>query len=121
MTQSVIDKRVGGMKRAQKAREFMNTVMADEAHPMRYAKDIDFARKFDVSRHTIYSIRDEIKMLSRSDRLAAKLKATNTKDKTLGELCLLLNVKYAGLYKIMTENELPFRSDLKPHTHRSRR
>ena len=113
MTQGKIDKRVGGMKRAAKAREYIRSVLDSETHPMRYAKDIDFARKFDVSRHTIYSIRDELGMESRSDRLAKRLTSMKTDDKTLGELCAILNVKYAGLYKIMTENELPFKSDLK--------
>lgn len=120
MTQDSVDKRVGGVKRAKKAREYMQDVMADENHQMRYAKDIDFARKFDVSRHTVYAIRDEISMPPRSVRLAERLKTMNTHDKTLSELCRMLNVKYAGLYKIMTENDLPFKSDFKSSLGRKR-
>jgi len=120
MAQDRVDKRVGGVKRAKKAREYMRAVMADEGHQMRYAKDIDFARKFDVSRHTIYAIRDELKMPPRSQRVADRLKRMKTADRTLGEICQLLNVKYAGLYKVMTENGIPFKSDLKPPVKRKR-
>lgn len=119
MAQGKADKRVGGVKRAKRAREFMRAVMADEGHQMRYAKDIDFARKFDVSRHTIYAIRDDLRMPPRSQRLTDRLKSMRTEDKTLGEICRLLNVKYAGLYKVMTENGIPFKSDLKSPARRN--
>lgn len=114
MARKQVDKRVGGTKRAEKAREYIVEVMADEMHSMRYAKDIDFARMFDVSRHTIYKIRRDLKIPDRLDRLVERLKKTDTSRYTMKELCALLNVKYAGLYKILTENKMPVKSDLKP-------
>jgi len=116
-----VDKRIGGTKRAEKARDFIVEVMKDDGHPMRYAKDIDFARKFDVSRHTIYKIRKDFSIPDRLERILDRLKRVETAKHTLKELCILLNVKYAGLYKIVTEEKMPVKSDLKPppNTHRS--
>ena len=114
-----VDKRVGGTKRAEKAREFVREVMKYEAHAMRYAKDIDFARKFDVSRHTIYKIRRDLSIPDRLERVLGRLKSMDTAKYTLKELCGLLNVKYAGLYKIVTENKMPVKSDLKPPPRRA--
>jgi len=110
---SVVDKRVGGVKRAEKAREFMQEVMQDPSHSMRFAKDIDFARKFSVSRHTIYKIRRDLQIPDRLDRIVAKLKSVDTSNYTMWELCSLLNVRYAGLYKIVKEHNLPVKSAVK--------
>jgi predicted DNA-binding transcriptional regulator AlpA len=114
MSKKQVDKRVGGTKRAAVAREFIADVMKNEAHPMRYSKDIDFARKFDVSRHTIYKIRRDLSIPDRLERVLDRLKNVDTAKTTMRELCALLNVKYAGLYKIVNENKLPVKSDLKP-------
>jgi hypothetical protein len=122
MTSKQVDKRVGGTKRAEKAREFIKNVMGDVAHPMHFAKDIDFARMFDVSRHTIYKIRRDLEIPDRLERIVSRLKGVDTGNHTMKELCTLLNVKYAGLYKILCEKNLPVKSDLKPppgaHTRR---
>jgi len=116
MTQQLetVDKRVGGTKRAEKAREYIQLVMGNTSHQMHYAKDIDFARKFDVSRHTIYKIRRDLSIPDRLDRIVSRLKAIDTTAHTMRELCELLNVRYAGLYKILADNKMKVKSDLKP-------
>lgn len=111
---ATVNKKVGGMKRAAKAREFMQSVMADSTHAMHYAKDIDFARMFDVSRHTVYKIRHDLQIPDRLERVVGCLKRMDTSRYTIWELCSMLNIKYAGLYKILNELKLPYKSGLKP-------
>lgn len=110
-----VDKRVGGTKRAEKARNFIgDEVIKDITHPLHYAKDIEFARMFDVSRHTIYKIRRDLKIPDRLDRIKGRLNDLDTSKYTMKELCTMLNVKYAGLYKIISENKFAIKYDLKP-------
>jgi predicted transcriptional regulator len=110
-------KRIGGLERAEKARQEMKLILTNERHPLYFAKDIEFARRYDVTRHTIYKIRDTLGILSRSERLLKKLKSTDTKQFTLKELSQMLRVKYQNLYKIILENEFQVKPDVAPITH----
>lgn len=95
----------------------MKHILTDEDDPLYLAKDMDFARKYDVSRHTIYKIRDRLKSPARSQRLLKKLCGMDTKKHTIKELSKILKVKYQNLYKIILENRIEVRQDIPPVTH----
>lgn len=83
-------------------------------NPLYLLKDIDFAKRYDVSRHTIYSIRKQLNIPSRTDRLLHKLKHTKTNRFTIKELSKIFNVKYQCLYKLINERNLPIKTDTPP-------
>jgi hypothetical protein len=66
-------KRVGSTKRAEAARRDLKVIFSDEENPMYLAKDIVFARKYDVTRLTISKIRDEMGVPRRSKGLIERL------------------------------------------------
>ena len=104
-------KKIGGVARAKKAREEMQLILTDENHPLYLAKDIEFARRYDVSRLTIYNIRDDLKQPSRYQRIVKKLKSLDLSLYTINDLTKMLQVKYQNLYKIILENKLKVKVD----------
>lgn len=109
-----ISKKFGGQDRADKARKMMSKIFADQDHPLYLEKDIDLADKFDVSRLTIYSIREELGIKSRADRILDKLKKIDTKKYTKKELATMLGLKYQNLYKIIRESKIKVKADTPP-------
>jgi predicted transcriptional regulator len=109
-----ISKKFGGQDRAEKARKKMSEIFSDPEHPLYLEKDIDLATKFDVSRLTIYSIREELGIKPRTDRIIAKLKKIDTKKFTKKELAAMLGLKYQNLYKILRESNIRVKADIPP-------
>lgn len=114
-----VNKRIGGQDRALEARKELEKVFEDKKHPMYFAKDIEYARKFDVSRHTIYRIRDELKIVPRSERIIEHLKTLSLSKYTIRDLQKILNVKYQNLYKLLEESGLrdKVKPDIQPIEH----
>jgi len=112
--EEIRSKRFGGPERAAYARTHMKEIFAKEDHAMFFAKDIEFARLFDVSRHTIYKIRDELGIAPRSKRVLKRLKELDLRKYTIKDLAKKLNLKYQNLYKIILENELETKPDTLP-------
>lgn len=110
-TKPEVNKRIGGTDRAKIARDDLKKIFTDPKHPEHMGKDIFFARKYDVTRHTIYKIREDLNIPPRSKRVLAVLKATKTGNYTLHELSKILDLKYQNLYKTMTDNNLPYKRD----------
>ena len=90
----------------------MQMILTDENNPLYFAKDIDFARRYDVSRLTIYSIRDQIGAPSRYQRLLKKLRGLDLSLYTINDLVKMLGVKYQNLYKVILENKLKVKPDV---------
>ncbi|MBD3260624.1 MAG: hypothetical protein GF334_02935 [Candidatus Altiarchaeales archaeon] len=107
-------RRVGGVARAKIARKALTVIFRDETDPLYYAKDMDFARQFFVSRHTIQKIREELGVPSRSQRILDRLDKMDLSEFTIKELSSILSVKYQNLYKIITENGLQVKADRRP-------
>lgn len=105
------NKRIGGLDRAKLAREEMKIIFSDTKNPLYFAKDIEYARKFDVTRHTIYKARDTLGIASRSKRILDVLTKMNTKDLTIRDISSELNIKYQNLYKIVTDNKIPVKTE----------
>ena len=68
-----IDKRKGGSGRAKIAREKLVTIFSNPEEKEYLLKDIEYAKKFDVTRHTIASIRKLYKIPSRTERIVIRL------------------------------------------------
>ena len=109
MEKEPTNKRLGGYERAELAREELKLVLLDDSHAQYFSKDLEYAKRYDVSRHTIYKIRDELKVGSRSERIVEKLKKIDTKDMTVNGLSQLLGIKYQNLYKIVIDFKIPIR------------
>jgi DNA-binding XRE family transcriptional regulator len=109
-----VSKKFGGQDRANKAREALTNIFSDPKHPLYFEKDIDLAHTYDVSRLTIYNIRNQLGVPSRTDRILIKLKSINTKKYTQKQLADLLNIKYQNLYKIIKESDIPVKPDIPP-------
>jgi hypothetical protein len=107
-------KRVGSTKRAEAARRDLKVIFSDEENPMYLAKDIVFARKYDVTRLTISKIRDEMGVPRRSKRLIERLKKIKTKDLTVKEIAERLSVKHQNLYRLITMFNIPVKPDVPP-------
>jgi hypothetical protein len=105
------DKRVGGLSRAKIARDEMKIIFYDPKNSMYFSKDLDFAKKFDVTRHTIYKARETLNILPRSKRILEVLKKMSTKESTIKELSEKLNIKYQNLYKIIMDNRVPVKME----------
>lgn len=106
-----VNKRVGGPERARAARQELKKIFSDPSHSLHLAKDIELARRFDVTRHTLYKIRDEMKIPSRSKRVLRVLQDMDTCNYTLKELSDRLGLKYQNLYKVMTDAGLPSKKE----------
>lgn len=102
----VKDNRIGGTDRAKTARDELALILSDDTNKDYFAKDIDFARKYKVSRHTIYKIREQFNIPSRSERILKVLNSMNTKGFSLMEISKKLNIKYQNLYKIIKDNNI---------------
>lgn len=111
ISEQKVNKRIGGTDRAKIARDDLEVIFTDSTHPEHMEKDIYFARKYDVTRHTIYKIREDFKIPSRSKRVLAVLKSIDTGKYTLHELSKTLDLKYQNLYKTMVDNNLPYKKD----------
>lgn len=107
-------KKFGGQDRADKARKMMSKIFSDQDHPLYLVKDIDLANKFDVSRLTIYNIREELGIKPRTERIIDKLKNIDTKKYTKKELATMLGLKYQNLYKILRESKIKVKADTPP-------
>jgi hypothetical protein len=107
-------KKFGGQDRAEKARKEMSEIFSNPDHDLFLEKDIDLAYRFDVSRLTIYSIREELKIKPRTERILAKLKKIETKRYTKKELASMLGLKYQNLYKILKESNIKVKPDTPP-------
>jgi hypothetical protein len=105
------DKRIGGLERAKFAREEMNIIFSDPKNPLYFSKDIEYAKKFDVTRHTIYKARDTLGIASRSKRILGVLNKMDTKSLTIRDISSKLNIKYQNLYKIISDNKIPIKME----------
>lgn len=113
MSESV-SKKFGGQDRADKARKAMSKIFSDPNHPQFLEKDIDLAKAFDVSRLTIYNIREQLGVPPRTERILNKLKSINTKLFTKKQLADILGLKYQNLYKIIREYKIKVKPDTRP-------
>lgn len=104
-------KHIGGTDRARVARQELKIIFTDPSHPLHLAKDIELAKKFDIARHTIYKIRDELNVPGRLKRIVAVLNEMNTAAYTLKEISAKLDLKYQNIYKIMIDENLPYKKE----------
>ena len=111
MIETSVNKKIGGKSRAKTAREELERIFADERNPDHLAKDIDLSKKYKVSRHTIYKIRDVMKIPARPERILNRLKTLDTRCYTIRELSRMLNIKYQNLYKIIKEEKVAVKPD----------
>jgi len=89
----------------------MQVILSDENNPLYYSKDIEFARRYDISRLTVYHIRDDLGAPSRYQRILKKLKSLDLSLYTINDLTKMLGVKYQNVYKIILENNLKVKPD----------
>ena len=108
----VVNKKIGGLERAKIAREELRLIFNDPLNPLYFAKDIEYAKKFDVTRHTIYSIRDQLCIPSRSGRILNTIKKMKTKSLSIKDISEKLNIKYQNLYKIITDNKIIIKNSI---------
>lgn len=106
-----INKKIGGLGRAKIAREELRIIFRDFENPLYFSKDIDYAKKFDVTRHTIYKIREDLKIPSRSERILNVLRKIKTSTLSLKQISERYNIKYQNLYKVVTDNKVPFKKE----------
>lgn len=109
-----ISKKFGGQSRANKAREIMSEIFSNPEHPMYLEKDIDLAKKFEVSRLTIYNIREQLSIPPRINRILLRLKDIDTENYTKKEIADMLGMKYQNLYKILREYKIKVKQDTRP-------
>ena len=88
----------------------MEEIFKDPKHPDYFLKDIELASKFQASRHSIYKVRDILKILPRKERIAEVLKNMDTASMTLKELAEKLSIKYQNLYKLVEEFNIPYKA-----------
>lgn len=103
MTEKKSCRRIGGFDRAKIARAELKEIFEDPNHQFYYAKDIELAKKYDVTRHTIYKIREDLGVYPRSKRIINRLKEIDRSKFSLKELASYLGIKYQNLYKLITE------------------
>lgn len=111
MKKPKVNKKIGGTDRAKIARTEIKEIFSNPKHPLYLIKDIDLAKKYDVIRHTIYKIRDEMNIPSRPKRIVMLLKNTDTGNYTLKELSQKTGLKYQNIYKIMNYHNLPYKTE----------
>ena len=71
-----------------------------------FDKDIDFAKKYKVTRHTIYKIRETYDIPSRSDRILKVIRSMDIGKSTIRDISKKLGIKYQNLYKIIKDNSI---------------
>jgi predicted transcriptional regulator len=101
----IAERRKGGQERAKLARASIQVLFKNPDDPLYFAKDIEFAKKFEVTRHTIYKIREELKIPPRSERIFKRLQDMGYKSYSINDLSKILGIKYQNLYKIIKEME----------------
>lgn len=111
MKKEKINKKIGGTTRAKFARDQLKNIFTDITDPLHLAKDIDLAKKYDVARHTIYKIRHDLKIPPRSKRVLNVLKNMDTGRYTLNEIAARWNLKYQNIYKLVLDNNIPYKKD----------
>lgn len=107
----VVNKKIGGLERAKIAKEELRLIFNDPTNTLYFYKDLEYAKKFDVTRHTIYSIRDKLCIPPRSERILNILKKMKTKDMSINDISEKLHIKYQNLYKIITDNKISVRKE----------
>ena len=112
--QNTAPRRIGATERAEKARREMKVILTNDTNPFYLTKDIDFARRYGLSRLTVYKIRKELGIPPRVVRLTKKLKKIDTKSRTINELATKLNVKYSNLYRVIREEQIKTKPDIPP-------
>lgn len=108
------NKKIGGTLRAKIARESLAAIFKDKDNPNYLLKDIEYAKMFDVTRLTISTIRESLKVKNRTHRIIDRIDDLGPKDNTLKELSLKLGVKYQNLYKICSEYNISVLPDVRP-------
>lgn len=111
------NKRIGGSHRAQVAREKLLDIFSRPEDPDYLLKDIEYSKRYEVTRHTIAAIRDQFNVPPRTERILNRLKCIKTSDMTLTKISELLGIKYQNLYKIITENGIEVKPDTRPIEH----
>lgn len=111
---SETSKKFGGQERADAARKALSKIFSKPKHPLYFEKDISLAQKFDVSRLTVYSIRDELGIPSRSIRILNYIKKMGPENYTIQELADLLDIKYQNMYKIVNQYGIKVKPDVRP-------
>jgi hypothetical protein len=114
---SEVNKRIGGSQRAQVAREKLVAIFSNPEDSDYLLKDIEYARRFKVTRHTIASIRGQFEVPARTERIIKRLEAIDTKNMTLTEISEHISVKYQNLYKIVKEIGIEVKPDTRPIEH----
>lgn len=99
------ERKKGGQERAKLARASIQVLFKSSDDPLYFAKDIEFAKMFGVTRHTIYKIREELKIPPRSERIFNRLQDMDYKKYSISDLSEKLGIKYQNLYKIIKEIE----------------
>ena len=112
-----VNKRIGGSQRARVAREELVAIFSNPENNDYLLKDIEYARRFDVTRHTIAAIRKQFNIPARTERILSRLETIDTKSMTIKELGVHLGIKYQNLYKILTEHDIEVKPDTKPIEH----
>lgn len=109
-----VSKKIGSQERAERARVVLTEIFSNINHPSYLEKDIDLAKKLEISRLTLYTIREELRVPPRTDRILHRLRSMNTKEYTKKELAALLGLKYQNLYKILNQYTIPVKTDTPP-------
>lgn len=109
-----MNNKIGGIHRAQAAREELLDIFMKTESKDYLLKDTDYALRFNITRHTIAAIREQFRIPARTERILTRLKALNTEDMVIADLCELLGVKYQNLYKIITDNKIKVKPDVRP-------
>lgn len=89
--------------------ESLTLALKDPTNPEYFSKDIELAKKYSISRHSVYKIRDTLQVGPRKARLNEVLKSIDTQSMTLKEISERLNIKYQNLYKLVEEFKVPYK------------
>ena len=100
--------------RAERARKYLQKIFMNINHPNYCRMDIDFARRFGVTRHTIYKIRRKLCIPSRLSRIIMKLMHVGAYRYTIHELERILGVRYQALYHTIRSRGIKTRPDTPP-------
>lgn len=101
-------------KQTAKARKDLEKIFSESNHPLYTKNDTILAKYFNVSRLTIYSIRKELNIPCRYQRILNKLSSISTENYTITELALILKIKYKNLCKIIKKNNIKVKPDTPP-------
>lgn len=96
--------------RSWQLQQHLEEIFTDPNHPEFFFKDIDFARKYNVSRHTIEKIRCLSNIPNRKLRIAIFLKKIKEEKFTIRDLSSSFSVKYDSMYKLIEEFKIPHRA-----------